>query len=132
MSPPRTELLSVVRLSELLANVSGNEAIVAMVVDEFLSHADAQLGAVTAALQAEDAGELLQTTHHYKGSLAAIYAVAALEAATMLEAAAKRRDYQAARAEHVILSERTAELVCCLRDWRVEHPVAKQRGRTHA
>ena len=131
MSQPRTDLWRVVRLSELLANVSGSEQIASMVVDEFLSHVDAQLGAVAAALRAEDASQLLQTAHRFKGSLAAIYAGAALEAARTLEAAAKRRDFETARAEHLGLTERTRELVSYLKDWRAAHPTASTSGKLH-
>ena len=118
VSRPVKDINDVVRIDELIANVSGCEEIAIAVIDEFLLQVGPQLGEVDAAVTGGDCRAIAETAHKFKGSLAAIYARPAAEVASAIEAAAKRQALDSARSEHAGLRARVDELLWHLQRWR--------------
>lgn len=117
----------VVRIDELIANVSGCEEIAVAVIDEFLLTVDAQLGEIDAAIVGGNCRAIVETAHKFRGALAAIYALPAAEIAKAIETSAKRQALEAARSAHAGLRPHVAELLWHLKRWR-EQVDASQVG----
>lgn len=111
-----------VALDQLIANVSGSEALAAMIVDEFLAHVDVQLAEVERAVGSGDGARIHEAAHRHQGSLAAIHAAPALAVASAIASAGHRGDARRARVLLGLLRALSVELVGYLRTWRARQP----------
>ena len=120
-SPPAADL------DALIANLSGSRELAELVVDEFLAHVGAQLAEVRAAVADDDGARITAAAHRLTGSLAAIHAAPARDAARAIEDAGRGRDAGRARGALAPLTDRLTSVVDALRVWRGA-PSAERRS----